>query len=145
MLIFFLIFNLLVTVLNLKSIFKKGKLSISKSIKNGVKSAVKFINQFEQTAAEIGISNQYDYVVCGHIHQPEIKIISTEKGEITYLNSGDWIENLTALEYQNNEWQIYKFKETDRLVVSGKEKEQDLDNDFLFDNMLKEFNLMKQY
>lgn len=127
-----------------EKIFKKGRLSISKSIKNGVKSAVKFINQFEQTAAEIGISNQYDFVVCGHIHQPEIKIIRTEKGEITYLNSGDWIENLTALEYHNNEWQIYKFKETDKVAVPNKENEQDLDNNFLFDNMLKEFNLMKQ-
>ena len=128
-----------------EKIFKKGKLSISKSIKNGVKSAVKFINQFEQTAAKIGISNQYDFVVCGHIHQPEIKKINTDKGEIIYLNSGDWIENLTALEYQNNEWQIYKFKETDMVAVPSKENEQDLDNDFLFNNMLKEFNLIKQY
>ena len=84
-------------------------------------------------------------MVCGHIHQPEIKKNNTDKGEIIYLNSGDWIENLTALEYQNNEWQIYKFKETDMVAVPSKENEQDLDNDFLFNNMLKEFNLIKQY
>ena len=48
-----------------------GPLSMSKRIKNGVKSAVKFINNFEQIAADIAIENQYDYVICGHIHQPE--------------------------------------------------------------------------
>lgn len=57
-----------------EKIFKKGKLSLSKKIKNSVKSAVKFINDFEQTSADIGISNKYDYVICGHIHQPEKKI-----------------------------------------------------------------------
>ena len=58
----------------------RGKISLSKKIKNSVKSAVKFINNFEDTAAEIGISNEYDYVVCGHIHQPEMKEIKNDKG-----------------------------------------------------------------
>jgi len=81
-----------------EKIFKKGKLSLSKKIKNSVKSAVKFINNFEQTSADIGITNKYDYVICGHIHHPEMKVISNQHGSITYLNSGDWIENLSALE-----------------------------------------------
>jgi len=89
----------------------RGKLSLSKKIKNSVKSAVKFINNFEQVAADIAISNGYDYVVCGHIHQPEIKKINNKEGEITYLNSGDWIENLTALEYNNGAWTLYHFNE----------------------------------
>ncbi len=46
----------------------KGKVSLSKKIKNSVKSAVKFINNFEVTAAEIAIQKGYNYVVCGHIH-----------------------------------------------------------------------------
>src|SRR5690606_18836385 len=82
-------------------IFKRGKLSFSKRIKNSVKGAVKFINSFEMTAADIGISNKYDYVICGHIHQPEMRKITNQQGSIMYLNSGDWIENLTALEYTN--------------------------------------------
>ena len=49
-----------------EKIFRQGKLSLSKKIKNSVKTAVKFINNFEQTAADIGISNNFDYVVCGH-------------------------------------------------------------------------------
>src|SRR3954453_5721750 len=82
-----------------EKVFKKGKLSFSKKIKNSVKSAVKFINEFEQTTADIAISNGYDYVGCGHIHQPEISVKSNNHGTTIYLNSGDWIENLTSLEY----------------------------------------------
>ena len=77
----------------------REKISLSKRVKDGVKSAVKFINNFERTAADIAIENNYDYVVCGHIHQPELRTIQTDKGEVIYLNSGDWVENLTALEY----------------------------------------------
>ena len=28
-----------------------------------------------------------------------------------YLNSGDWIENLTALEYNNSIWDLIKYDE----------------------------------
>jgi len=127
-----------------EKIFKRGKLSLSKKIKNSVKSAVKFINSFEKTAADIGISNHYDYVVCGHIHQPEMREIENEHGKIMYLNSGDWIENLTALEYVNGEWKIYKFDETEFENVAGHDAEEELNNTQLFDNMVEEFNLMKQ-
>jgi UDP-2,3-diacylglucosamine pyrophosphatase LpxH len=95
----------------------KEKYSFSKKVKDSVKSAIKFINDFEVTAADIGIDNGYQYVVCGHIHQPAIKDVKTEKGEITYLNSGDWIENLTALEYNYGVWEIYKYNE-DNLAKS---------------------------
>ena len=126
-----------------EKIFKKGKLSLSKKIKNSVKSAVKFINNFEQTAADIGISNHYDYVVCGHIHQPEMREIITEKGKIMYLNSGDWIENLTALEYENGKWDIYRFDEVEMLNMSVLDQEEELNNNQLFDNLVEEFNLLK--
>jgi len=127
-----------------EKIFKRGKVSLSKKIKNSVKSAVKFINSFEQTAADIGISNKYNYVICGHIHQPEIRAIENEEGKIIYLNSGDWIENLTALEYVNGEWSLYKFDEALLNIVNEDAPEEDeLDNNRLFDNMLAEFNLMR--
>lgn len=126
-----------------EKIFKKGKLSFSKKIKNSVKSAVKFVNNFEQTAADIGISNKYDYVVCGHIHQPEMREITNQKGSIMYLNSGDWIENLTALEYNDGEWEIYKYEESEieNLPVED-DNDVELSNTQLFDNMVQEFNLM---
>ena len=81
-----------------------GKLSMSRKIKNSVKSAVKFINNFEQTAADIASDNAFDYVVCEHIHQPEIREIKAGEGSVLNLNSGDWIENLSSLEYQDGKW-----------------------------------------
>lgn len=122
-----------------EKVFRKGKLSLSKRIKNSVKSAVKFINNFEQTAADIGIANQYDYVVCGHIHHPEKRVIANEHGHITYLNSGDWIENLTALEYAAGEWSIYHFNEK----MDDNDADEDPSTTQLFDNLLEEFNLLK--
>lgn len=94
-------------------LMKKEKMSFSKKIKNSVKKAVKWISDFEQTAARLAIEKKYDYIICGHIHQPQKKVIETEKGKVVYLNSGDWIENLTALEYINHEWNIYQYHEKD--------------------------------
>ncbi len=89
----------------------KPKMSFSKKIKNSVKKAVSWISDFEQTAAELAIEKKYDYVICGHIHQPQKKVVTTRNGAVTYMNSGDWIENLTSLEYSGSDWQIYKYDE----------------------------------
>jgi UDP-2,3-diacylglucosamine pyrophosphatase LpxH len=96
----------------ISKVLGRGKISLSKNIKNGVKSAIKFVSDFEQTAIEIAIEKGYDYVVCGHIHQPQIREVKTNAGSTIYLNSGDWIENLTALEYDNGKWEIIHFHET---------------------------------
>ncbi|GAB1356470.1 UDP-2,3-diacylglucosamine diphosphatase [Cloacibacterium normanense] len=93
--------------------FGKGKVSLSKKVKNSVKKAVKFIGDFEKKATEIAINNHYDYVICGHIHQPADKIWTTERGSVHYLNSGDWIENLSWLEYNQGEWGLKFFNEKD--------------------------------
>ncbi|WP_316747041.1 UDP-2,3-diacylglucosamine diphosphatase [Pedobacter gandavensis] len=93
--------------------FGREKMSFSKKIKAAFKDAVKFINSFESTAAELAIQNGYQYVVCGHIHQPEMKTITSEEGSVLYLNSGDWVENLTALEYSEKEWKIFKYDPKD--------------------------------
>ena len=131
-----------------EKIFRKGKLSLSKKIKNSVKSAVKFINNFEQTSADIGIGNKYDFVVCGHIHQPEIREITNSEGSIIYLNSGDWIENLSALEYNDGNWTIYRYNEElfgDTILNKIEEEvETDLTTNQLFANLLSEFQMMKQ-
>ena len=65
----------------------KEKMSLSKKVKNGVRKAVAWIGNFEHTAAELAIENGYDNVICGHIHQPQIREVKTEKGSVTYLNS----------------------------------------------------------
>jgi len=95
----------------------REKISLSKRIKDGVKTAVRFISDFEQIAADLAIERGYDYVVCGHIHQPVIKtMFAKEPGgnahagkSVTYLNSGDWIENLSALEYHLGQWSLYRY------------------------------------
>ncbi len=91
----------------------REKMSLSKRIKNSIKNAVKFINDFEVTAATLAVEKGYQYVICGHIHQPEIRQIVTENGTVTYLNSGDWVENLTALEYHRGKWQLYRYQAAD--------------------------------
>ena len=102
-----ILLNRLINVILVK--LGREKYSLSKKIKNSVKSAVKFISNFETTATELAIENEFDYVICGHIHQPQIRKVTTPKGETTYMNSGDWIENLTALEYHNEQWRIYYY------------------------------------
>ncbi len=62
----------------------------------------------------MAIENGYDYVVCGHIHQPKKEVHENKSGRCTYLNSGDWLENLTALEYSLKRWKIYRYRH-DRL------------------------------
>ncbi len=119
----------------------KGKISLSKRIKDGVKTAVKFVDDFENTAADIAISNKYDYVICGHIHQPQMRKVHNDKGSVMYLNSGDWVENLTALEYTNNDWRLYSFQE-DVLAQSIKlnsTSKQELNTEHLFNDMVAEF------
>lgn len=94
----------------------REKYSLSKRIKNSVKKAVKFISDFERTASDLAIENEYDYVICGHIHQPTIRQVHTKKGSCTYMNSGDWIENLSALEYHRHQWQIFFYEEHKHLL-----------------------------
>ncbi len=121
--------------------FGRGKISLSKRVKDSVKQAVKFINDFEQTAADIAISNGYQFVICGHIHQPEMKKITTEKGEVMYLNSGDWVENLTALEYNQGTWKIYRYSEDlhAQKIKLSKHARNTLDNDEIFKDLVNEF------
>lgn len=90
-------------------VFGKQKVSLSKKIKNSVKKAVKFIADFEEKAIELAIDNHYDYVICGHIHQPADRIVKNAKGMVRYLNSGDWIENLTWLEHNDGEWKLCQY------------------------------------
>jgi UDP-2,3-diacylglucosamine pyrophosphatase LpxH len=118
----------------------KGRISLSKKVKESVKSAVKFINHFEETAAEIAIRNGFDYVVCGHIHQPANRIITMNEGQVTYLNSGDWVENCTALEYDQGEWRIHWQEEVAARNTDKGEKARSTKD--LFQELLAEFSMI---
>lgn len=121
------------------------KISLSKRVKDRVKGAIKFVNDFERTAADIAIGNQYHFVACGHIHQPQIRPIVTEKGSTLYLNSGDWVENLTALEYDGAEWSVYRYHD-DKVAKSMKLSTRlvdSLDNDLIFKDLVNRFLTIK--
>lgn len=113
----------------------KGKISLSKKVKDSVKGVVKYVNNFEETAAEIAIENGYQYVVCGHIHQPQMREITNKKGTTTYLNSGDWVENSTALEFNNGEWKIYKHQQDTNISIT---KDEELQLALSYDVLIKE-------
>ncbi len=88
----------------------KERISLSKMIKENVKKFVKSkVSDFEEIACERAIDHGYDYVICGHVHKPQQREVINEKGKVMYLNSGDWVENSTSLEYVNGEWKIFYY------------------------------------
>ncbi len=94
---------------------KQGKpyYSLSQSIKNKVKTAVSYISDFERELVELARVKKCDGVICGHIHHPA----DTYYDGIHYLNSGDWVETLSALtEDEHGNWTIRYF---DRMVNSS--------------------------
>ncbi len=89
----------------------KKKYSLSKRIRKNVKGAHNLISDFERAAAELATEQGYKYVVCGHIHQPKMLRKVVRNSTCLYLNSGDWTENLTALEYQDKKWSLVDHSE----------------------------------
>ena len=118
----------------------RPRYSLSKKVKNSVKGAVKYINKFEETVVGIAFERKYKFVICGHIHQPAIKKYSIKNKNIIYLNSGDWVENLTSLEYHNKKWTIYRH-DNNHYEEESVNDESDLSAKELFQGMLKEFKI----
>jgi len=97
----------------LLSVFGKRRISLSRDVKKAIKGKKKnqITSRFESTVAELAITKKYDYVICGHIHWPEKKVITNDEGSVVYLNSGDWVESNTALEFYNGDWHLVHFKQ----------------------------------
>lgn len=122
--------------------FGKRKISLAKRIKSSVKNAVQSKHHFAETAVELAAFKGYDFVACGHIHQPEIRTVTTKEGTATYLNSGDWMDNLTALEYREGEWQLYEYAKDPLMQDKAQESRPPLlTNHQLFEQMVAEFGL----
>jgi len=106
--------------------FRKGlgkpRMSFAGKIKTSIGKAVTYINEFENTAADLASENGYQYVITGHTHSPTIKHFDKKNKSVVYMNAGDWIENLTALEYRNNKWEIYKYDDIDFEFVNRRLK-----------------------
>lgn len=83
--------------------------SLSREIKSKIKSAVSFISNYEKKLVQLAKARNCSGVICGHIHQPAI----TQYDDICYMNSGDWVETLSALvEDFSGEWNLVYFSET---------------------------------
>ena len=106
----------------------KERYSLSQRIKASSNRAERYIKDFEESGVRMAIEHGYDYVVCGHVHKPKKEVYTTKKGSCTYLNSGDWVESLTALEYTFKRWKIYRYNQ-DKLLP------------FFADEELKEMNI----
>jgi UDP-2,3-diacylglucosamine pyrophosphatase LpxH len=99
--------------------------SLSQVVKHKVKSAVSYIDNYEKELAELAKAKKCDGIICGHIHQPANKMI----GDTHYLNSGDWVESLTALaETYYGEWKVIHYTEWLKGVTEMKEEEEDDDD-----------------
>jgi UDP-2,3-diacylglucosamine pyrophosphatase LpxH len=108
-----------------RAMMGKPRMSFAAKVKHRVKEAVKFIADFEETAIRTAREKGYGFVICGHVHQPQIR---QEQG-VTYLNSGDWVESLTTLEYNFGKWSIYTYDEADFDFVNPKLKVKDARHD----------------
>ncbi|MBL9215746.1 MAG: UDP-2,3-diacylglucosamine diphosphatase [Opitutaceae bacterium] len=80
--------------------------SLSQAIKARVKQAVSFVGKFEEQVAALARDRGCAGVICGHIHTPADKMI----GDIHYLNSGDWVESLTAIvEHLDGRFELVRY------------------------------------
>ena len=91
--------------------FGMEKVSMAKRIREAVNARKRYSEDFQKTVTDLAIRNQCDYVICGHLHQPKKQWIETGRGKTLYLNSGDWVENLTSLEYNFKRWKLYRYNE----------------------------------
>jgi UDP-2,3-diacylglucosamine pyrophosphatase LpxH len=84
----------------------KGYWSLSRAIKARVKTAVSHVSKFESHLARLAAERGCVGVICGHIHTPADKML----GNIHYLNSGDWVESLTAIvEHWDGRFELISF------------------------------------
>ena len=86
----------------------KDYFSLSKAVKAKVKSAVCFVDRYEELLQELARLRNCDGIICGHIHTPEDKLV----GDVHYLNSGDWVENLTAIiEHHDGRMELVRYEQ----------------------------------
>ncbi|WOO42459.1 UDP-2,3-diacylglucosamine diphosphatase [Rubellicoccus peritrichatus] len=91
-----------------RGLWGKEYYSVSKAIKARVKSAVNHISKFEDHLQDLAANRKCVGIICGHIHTPEDKMI----GDVHYLNSGDWVESMTAIvEHSDGRFEVIGYKE----------------------------------
>lgn len=113
--------------------------SLSQVIKHKVKSAVSYISDFETQLAQVAKIKNCEGIICGHIHQPAIKQIA----DIQYLNSGDWVESLSALaEDEDGAWSLLYYNETTKGLYLEEEPDEAMEDEDLV-NPMEQLKLIK--
>ncbi len=102
----------------------KKPYSFSQYIKSKVKSAVSPASTYEKQLSELARIKGCQGIICGHTHKPAMKAL----GDITYMNSGDWVESLTALteDHQGN-WDLVHYYDLYPPQEQDSELEENLD------------------
>ena len=89
-----------------RSLLGMSRISPARYFKENLASAARHIARFEETCAKMAAERGCDAVVCGHIHAANKRLYQVDGRDILYLNSGDWVESCTALEYSAGEWSV---------------------------------------
>ncbi len=86
-----------------RKLFGWNEWHYSGAVKMSFKGAVNFISDFESKIANHARNRDCEAVICGHIHAPTVQMID----DITYCNTGDWVEHCTAIvEHLDGSWEL---------------------------------------
>ena len=107
---------------------RRAKL-LARKVRHQVKAAEKFVERFETTSIQFAFDKGYDFVICGHVHRPKMQVAEKGENKVTYLNSGDWVEHLTALEYNWGKWTLYTYDAADYEQPKPPPFQKDADHD----------------
>lgn len=98
----------------------KEYFSVSKLIKAKVKGAVSFVGRYEEQLEKLARARGCVGIICGHIHTAENK----RMGSVHYLNSGDWVESLTAIvETEPGEFSLIDYANFDTMLKVEKSRQ----------------------
>lgn len=74
--------------------------------KKRVKQVIRFLSGFESAILDYARNKGCQGVVCGHLHTPVI----APRGDMTYCNTGDWVENCSAIvEHDDGQLSLEQF------------------------------------
>lgn len=97
--------------------FGKKEIVIYRSLKKKLIQEKPKPSKFELAITKIAAQKDYHTVICGHTHIPKDKTIINEHGIVNYINSGDWVEHLTAVEYENGRWRLVQYSNYEDTLV----------------------------
>lgn len=101
----------------------KEYFSLSKAVKANVKSAVSFVDNYEEKLEGLAVSKNCKGIICGHIHTPADKII----GQTHYLNSGDWVETMSCIfEHRDGKFEVVHYEDFLKRIESEARFDTDL-------------------